>query len=304
MAKRLIINCDDFGQSPAMNRAIMHLLEEGKVSSATIMAVAPGFEEAADWAARRQQPNVGLHLTLTSEFDALRWSSLTGHPSLHDAEGKQYRTVREFELGAETGAVVKEIDAQYERVKQAGIRISHVDNHMGSLYGMETGRSLLPQTFWKISRWGLPSRFFRYIHPDDPLLRSLSGIERPVAKAAALADTFGVPIPDYLLSHPFGLVEGETYDSFKRSIIAKLYALPEGVSETYIHPGAEDAWMLANIPQWEKRVWEFRLPFDDDFAYGLKDAGVELTHYGYVQEHLRRPRFRSAFRLIRELTRK
>lgn len=209
MAKRLIINCDDFGQSPAMNRAIMHLLEEGKVSSATIMAVAPGFEEAADWAARRQQPNVGLHLTLTSEFDALRWSSLTGHPSLHDAEGKQYRTVREFELGAETGAVVKEIDAQYERVKQAGIRISHVDNHMGSLYGMETGRSLLPQTFWKISRWGLPSRFFRYIHPDDPLLRSLSGIERPVAKAAALADTFGVPIPDYLLSHPFGLVEGK-----------------------------------------------------------------------------------------------
>lgn len=303
MGKKLIINCDDFGQSPAMNQAIMHLLEEGKVSSATIMAVAPGFEEAAAWSARRQQPNVGLHLTMTSEFDNLRWSSLTGEASLHDASGKQYQTVKEFEQGAQTGAALKEIDAQYERVKKSGIRISHVDNHMGSLYGMETGRSLLPQTLWKISRWGLPSRFFRYIYAEDPLLGSLSNIERPVARAAALADTFGVPIPDYLLSHPFGLLEGETYDSFKQSIIAKLYTLPGGVCETYIHPGADDAWMLANIPNWEKRVWEYRLPFDNDFTYAMRDAGVELTNYQYVQENLRRPRVKSAFRLLRELTR-
>lgn len=99
MERRLIINCDDFGQSKAMNEAIRHLLEENKVSSATIMTVAPGFEEAASWAARRRQSNVGLHLTLTSEFEALRWRSLTGHSSLHDASGHQYRTVPEFERG-------------------------------------------------------------------------------------------------------------------------------------------------------------------------------------------------------------
>ena len=74
MERRLIINCDDFGQSKAMNEAIRHLLEENKVSSATIMTVAPGFEEAASWAARRRQPN-GAHLTMTSEFEALRWSA-------------------------------------------------------------------------------------------------------------------------------------------------------------------------------------------------------------------------------------
>ncbi|MGZ9585619.1 polysaccharide deacetylase family protein [Paenibacillus marinisediminis] len=299
--KRLIINCDDFGQSPAMNKAIMHLLEEGKVSSATIMAVAPGYEEAASWTARRRQRNVGLHLTMTSEFDALRWSSLTGHPSLHDESGKQYKTVKEFEQGADTKAVLKEIDAQYERAKKSGIKISHLDNHMGSLYGIETGRSLIPHMLWKAARWRLPVRLFRYIHPEDPLLGSLKGIERPVALASALADTFGVPIPDYLLSHPFHLQEGETYNSFKRSIIAKLYKLPDGVCETYIHPGAEDSWMLANIPDYEKRVWEYRLPFDDDFAYAMRDAGVILTDYRYVEKHLRRPRFQSALRLLRVL---
>ena len=281
----------------------MHLLEEGKVSSATIMAVAPGFEEASAWSARRRQPNVGIHLTMTSEFDTLRWSSLTHHPSLHDESGHQYKTVKEFEEGAQTSAVLKEISAQYERVKKSGIEISHVDNHMGSLYGMETGRSLLPQMFWRISRWRLPSRFFRYIYAEDPLLGSLTNIERPVARAAALADTLGVPIPDFLLSHPFGLQAGETYDSFKRSIIDKLFKLPDGVSETYIHPGVEDPWMLANIPHWEKRVWESRLPFDDDFTYAMHDADVELTSYRYVQEHLRRPRASSACKLLRELTR-
>ncbi|MED5020454.1 polysaccharide deacetylase family protein [Paenibacillus chibensis] len=301
MGKKLILNCDDFGQSPALNRAIMALLEEKKVSSATIMAVAPGFEEAAAWTARRNQPNVGLHLTMTSEFDALRWRSLTGDPSLHDESGYQYRTVKEFEQGADAKAAMKEIDAQYERARKAGITISHVDNHMGSLYGMETGRSLLPQTLWKVSRWKLPMRFFRHIYKEDPLLGSLSGIERPVARVVALADALGVPIPDYLLSHPFGIEEGETYDSFKQSMIAKLYHLPDGVCETYIHPGVEDPWMLANIPNYAKRVWEFKLPFDEDFGYALRDAGVELTNYRYVREHLKRPRLRSALRLVRQL---
>ncbi|MMZ58879.1 hypothetical protein D1872_208760 [compost metagenome] len=286
-----------------MNQAIMHLLEEGKVSSATIMVVAPGFDEAATWSVRKCVSNVGLHLTMTSEFDALRWPSLTGHASLHDESGHQYRTVREFEESAETKAVWREIDAQFEKVKKMGIDISHVDNHMGSLYGMETGRSLLPQMLWQISRRKLPARFFRSIYAEDPLLGSLTDIERPVAKAAALADTLGVPIPDYLLSHPFDLKAGETYDSFKQSIIDKIYKLPDGVSETYIHPGMEDEWMLKHIPHWEKRVWEFRLFCDDDLTYTLRDAGVEMVNYRYVQNHLRRPRVRSALKLIRELTR-
>ncbi|GIP58301.1 polysaccharide deacetylase family protein [Paenibacillus woosongensis] len=304
MNRKLIINCDDFGQSAAMNEAIMHLLEEGKVSSATIMAAAPGFAEAATWSARRGQPNIGLHLTLTSEFEALPWGSLTGDISLQDESGRMHKTVREFEQKARTRAVAKELDAQYERVQKAGITISHIDNHMGSLYGIATGRSLLPLMFWKASRWKVPARFFRCIVPDDPLLSSLSGIERPVSRASALADALGVPIPDYLLSHPFDLQAGEMYDSFKQSIIGKLYRLPSGVSEMYFHPGREDAWMMEHIPDWQKRVWEFRLLFDDDLAYAMQDARVEMVDYRYVRKKLRRPRIRSGIKLVRELARK
>jgi len=300
----LVINCDDFGQSSAMNEAIMHLLDERKVSSATIMAPAPGFEQAAEWCRKRGQDNIGLHLTLTSEFDALRFPSLTGHPSLHDEEGFLYRTVEAFERGADTGAVVRELEAQLQAVRRFGIPLTHADNHMGSLYGMATGRSHIPQVLLKCARWGLPFRLFRKVHPDDPLLGSIPGVEQAARKAAALAGTLGVAIPDYLLSHPFGVEEGETYESFKQSIIAKLYRLPEGISETYIHPAAPDAGMQARIPHWEKRVWEYRLMLDEDLQAAMADAGIELVDYRFIRRHGRASRIGSAWTLARGLLRK
>ncbi|BBI36357.1 polysaccharide deacetylase family protein [Cohnella abietis] len=302
--KHLIINCDDFGQSPPMNKAIMHLLEERKVSSATIMAPAPGFEEAAEWCKRRGQANIGLHLTLTSEFDAIRWKSLTGDHSLHDESGYMHKTVEEFERSADTGAVMKEINAQYEAAQRFNIPLTHVDNHMGSLYGMATGRSHIPQAIRQCARWKLPFRLFRKVHPSDPLLATIPGVERIVAKASSLAGVFGVAIPDYLLSHPFHVLEGETYETFKQSMVEKMYDLPEGISETYIHPAVEDARMLEEVPHWQKRVWEYRLMLDDDFAYAIKDAGVNLTDYTYISKHGRASRVGSAVTLVRELLRK
>ncbi|WP_255570068.1 polysaccharide deacetylase family protein [Cohnella sp. CFH 77786] len=299
--KYLILNCDDFGQSPAMNQAIMHLLEERKVSSATIMTPAPAFEEAAAWCRKNKDVPIGLHLTFTSEFAVLRWPSLTGHPSLHDGSGNLPMTVKEFETRADAGAVKAEMLAQLEAVGKAGIEVTHADNHMGSLYGLETGRSFLPAVLWFCSRRGLPFRLFRYVDPGDRFLASIPNVHKTVGKVVALADTLGVCVPDYLLSHPFVIEEGETYESFKRSLIDKLYRLPEGVVETYVHPGAEDPWMLRNIPHWEKRVWEYKLMLDGDFAYALRDAGVTLTDYRYVRANLRRPRLKSAASLLRSL---
>jgi len=302
--KYLIINCDDFGQSAPMNQAIMHLLEERKVSSATIMVPAPGFEEAAEWCRRRGQTNIGLHMTLTSEFDAIRWSSLTGHPSLHDEGGFMHKTIEAFERQADTPAALKELSAQYEKLIHYGIRPSHADNHMGSLYGTATGRSHIVPALRLCAKWKLPFRLFRKVHPGDPLLSTIPGVERIAAKVSAIAGILGVAIPDYLLSHPFQLRAGETYEQFKQELIAKLYDLPEGISETYIHPAVQDTFMMERIPHWQKRVWEYNLMLDEDFAYALQDAGVIVTDYSFVQEHGRVPRVRSTFALARELFRK
>ncbi len=119
--RRLILNCDDFGQCTAANEAIQNLLEDRKVSSATIMPPAPAFAEAADWVKRKGFMNVGLHLTLTSEIEGYRWGSLTGAPSLSDESFFLPKTNREFEERAKPKEVVAEIEAQFEAVKTAGL---------------------------------------------------------------------------------------------------------------------------------------------------------------------------------------
>lgn len=301
--KYLIINCDDFGQSHATNQAIMHLLEDGKVSSASIMTPAPAFEEAAAWCRKHTDISIGLHLTFTSEFEALRWPSLTRHPSLHDESGNMHMTVKQFELTAQSKAVKSEMKAQFDVARKAGVNVTHADNHMGSLYGLETGRSNLPAVLWQCAQRGLPFRLFRYVDPNDRFLASIPNVQERLNKVILLADTLGVPVPDYLISHPFAVEEGETYESFKQSIIDKLYLLPDGVVETYIHPGVNDTWMKQHIPNWEKRVWEYRLMLDDDFGYALRDAGVTLTDYRYVQSNLKRPRWRAAMTLLRMMKR-
>ncbi|WP_433942977.1 polysaccharide deacetylase family protein [Paenibacillus sp. SN-8-1] len=294
----LILNCDDFGQSEAANQAIIHLLEERKVSSATIMPPAPAFEQAAAWSRSKGKGLVGLHLTLTSEFDGFRWRSLTRNSKHRDESGHLYRTVLEFETNAHPKAVRGEILAQFKAVKEAGIEISHVDNHMGSLYGLETGRSYLPFVLWQCSRRGLPFRLFRQIYAKDSFLTSIPNAEETLARIVSVADLLEVPIPDYLLSHPYHIQEDETYEVFKKSLLDKIYDLPEGVSETYIHPAMDDGHMQRLIPSWAKRVWEYQLMLEDDFAYALKDAGVQLVNYHYVKQNLRRPRWGAARRLL------
>jgi len=304
MTKRyLIINCDDFGQCRAANEAIIHLLEAGKVSSATIMPPAPAFAEAAAWARGQGDPKVGLHLTFTSEYEGKRWKSLTGAPSLHDERGYMHMTVKDVEVKTKSQDVRAEIRAQFRAVREAGVMITHVDNHMGSLYGMATGRSYLPLVLRECGKRGLPFRIFRKIHEKDEFLASIPNAANILAKIVALADVLGVAMPDYLLTHKYHVEEGETYESFKRMLIQKVYDLPEGVSETYIHPAVEDAELKSFLPSWQKRVWEFELMQDEDFVYAIKDAGVVLTDYRYVRDHLRHSRLWAVPQLLKALLR-
>ncbi|WP_274362080.1 polysaccharide deacetylase family protein [Paenibacillus thermotolerans] len=297
MGKFLIMNCDDFGQSRSANEAIVHLLEERKVSSATIMAPALAFAEAAEWCRKQSEPMVGLHLTFTSEYDGFRYKSLTNRESLHDDSGYMPKTNLEFERKAKPKDVRREMAAQFEAVRRAGIRITHADNHMGSLYGLATGRSYLPDVFWQCARRGLPFRIFRNIYEKDDFLASIPNAKQTLDKVVTVADVLGVPMPDYLLSHPYDVQKGETYGSFKRMIIEKLYELPDGISETYIHPAVESAELKKHVPSWQKRVWEFKLMLDEDYAYALKDAKVTLTDYRYVKAHRRKPRLPAIVKL-------
>ncbi len=124
---RLIINADDLGYSTAVNSAIFRWIEAGKVTSATLMANAPGLDDALRRVRDFPQASFGVHLNI-EEF-----APLTGNPDLAplvDADGSFARRTRTVRRTARLlRAIYGEWCAQIERVQAGGVQVSHIDSH-------------------------------------------------------------------------------------------------------------------------------------------------------------------------------
>ena len=128
----LIINADDFGMSSTVNRAIVSSMEAGLVTSTSIMANMPGFEDAIELL--RQHPSVrgrvGIHLNLTEGHPLSR--PILDSPLFCDEAGTflYHRERPLFHLGRkDQEAVYEELKAQLEKVLAAGIQPIHLDSH-------------------------------------------------------------------------------------------------------------------------------------------------------------------------------
>jgi len=113
---RLILHADDLGASRAVNDSVFRLLEEGRITSASILANGPEFADAVRRARNFPSCSFRVHLNLT-EF-----APLTGVVCDSSA-----RVFREWTL-------------QIERVRRAGIEVTHLDSH----HHVHTSWSLFP----------------------------------------------------------------------------------------------------------------------------------------------------------------
>ncbi len=134
-SKLLIIHADDLGVSHSENMASIHALEKGSVSSASIMVPCPWFPEIAAYSKANPKADLGLHLTLTSEWRVYKWGPVTSHDevfSLLDAQGYLNEGVEALLKNAKLEHVEKELRSQIERAKKFGIDPTHFDAHMGA----------------------------------------------------------------------------------------------------------------------------------------------------------------------------
>lgn len=263
--RAIILNADDFGMCHAANTAIVDLLTSARIDSSTVMVPCSWSPEALAFAASRPDLDVGVHLVLTSEWTRYRWRPLTGSDTtLVDAAGFFPTDVLSVEQNASHEDVAAELSAQLQTALDAGVDVTHLDNHMGSVYGLVTGRDFLRPVFELAARHGLPFR----------LPRSMDGVgENPALqaqldRAAAAADASGVEIIDRLWSHPFELLredtpDEETYAEVRAGFIALLRAVPAGVTEIYLHPMVDDDELRAAVDfSARKRGYELRLLSD------------------------------------------
>lgn len=293
MDKYLIINADDFGMSRSNNLATMDLLKKGYVTSSTIMMPCAWAREACEFAKANPELAIGVHLTTTSEWHNYRWAPVntSNTDSLRDDEGFMYHESDEFEKGAKTEEVAAELRAQIERAKLLGLTPSHIDNHMGSLYGVQTGRfDLLPVVFEIAAEYGLPFRFpsvfDKRMFGNETLDISIpmEMVQLLFDQIVNMAKSKGIAMPDYLMPHDFNGPQKDSYENFSDYMYEFIKAFPEGVTETYLHPAFESDELKGITGSWEKRAWEYRFYSDPKNHQYIKDCGIKLINYRDLAE--------------------
>lgn len=141
-AIKLIVRADDIGSCHTANLACIQSYREGIARSVEVMAPCPWFNEAAQMLRENPGYDVGVHLTLTSEWENYKWGPLTQGPSLVDANGHFFpMTSQRADFPPNTGfleskwrieEVEKELRAQIELAKRMIPQVSHLSSHMGT----------------------------------------------------------------------------------------------------------------------------------------------------------------------------
>jgi chitin disaccharide deacetylase len=240
--RRLIINADDFGRSPAINQAVICAHHEGVLTSASLMVNEPAFEDAVAIARKNPRLGVGLHLTLLCGHSTLPQEKISRLVnSSREFSNKPTSTgVRYFFSRLAESQLNEEIAAQFEKFHATGLKLDHVNGHLNIHLHPKVLKILLDNAGrWRIKALRLTSEpfflncrismgnwFYRVSHAI--IFRLLSSRARPLLAGKNIRHTENV----------FGLLQNSRVD--ENYILNLLRQLPSGNSELYSHPSLDE----------------------------------------------------------------
>lgn len=132
-SKLLIIHADDVGLSETENLASFEAMDKGLVNSGSIMVPCSGFSQIAEFCRTRRKADLGVHLTLTSEWSAFKWGPVISPdkvPSLVDENGMFFESADLLVQNFSPEDIKTELTGQIEMALNAGIDLTHIDSHM------------------------------------------------------------------------------------------------------------------------------------------------------------------------------
>jgi predicted glycoside hydrolase/deacetylase ChbG (UPF0249 family) len=269
-AKLLILHADDLGVAHSVNAASLEALDGGAISSASIMMPTPWVTEVAAYAKAHPDADLGLHLTLTSEWQTYRWGSVESRdkvPTLLGADGTFPSETAPVAATAKPEEVERELRAQIERALALGIKPTHLDSHMGALFATPA----LMATYVKVARaYRLPFLALRGM-PGAPLSE-----QDIVLDAVIIADP-AVP-----------------RDRWKEYYVNAIASLKPGLSEIIVHLGHDDAELQAVTLDHEPygSAWRQRdldVMRSPEFRKALQDNHVVLVTWRELQKLVQQP---------------
>jgi len=263
-AKLLILHGDDLGVAHSVDSASFAALDAGAISSASIMMPTPWVTEVAAWATAHPKADLGLHLTVTSEWDTYRWGSVAPADqveSLLNKDGTFPNDVPPVLERAKPAEVERELRAQVERALALGIHPTHLDSHMGALFTTPA----MMQAYVNVAH--------AYHLPFLAMRGGLLGAPpMPLAPSDIAVDAVIVASPD---------VPRDKWKEFYLNAIANL---KPGLTEIIVHLGYDDdelqAVMIFHEPYgsaWRQRDYE--VVTSAEFKKALADNHVILVRW-------------------------
>ena len=286
MSSRLIINADDFGLTPGINRAIAELHDAGAVTSATLMANGPAFDDAVAIARARLSLGIGCHIVLV---DGTPVSDPATIPTLMGPGRKHFHnSLAAFSLGVLRGSIKqadieREALAQIQKLQRTGLKLTHADTHKHTHLLSRVTRPILRaldqsgiravrnpfEPRWAAAAAGSTRRSL-VVRAFEPGRRRFQA-STPVASRRILTTggTIGVSATGHLNS--------TTLDTLLR-------AMPSGTWELVCHPGYNDTDLDTITTRLRtERETELRAllaAFKKSSSNPLNPSGLQLIHYG------------------------
>lgn len=281
--RAVIIHTDDIGMCHASIQAFKDLWNFGTITSGAVMVPCPWFP-VVKWMCRdNPEVDMGVHITLNAEWASYRWGPLsTRDPEsgLLDVDGYFHQWQDAVYQQAKPEAVGQEVNAQIEHALAAGIDITHIDSHMGTVLSPLFIQSYIQAA---ASRQ-LPSMLPRTDAKGLEMMGTSADELRVYEPIMEQLESMGVPMMNGLLSMPLNEPDEQLQMEAAKEMLGDL---PTGITHFVLHPSIDTTELRSIAPDWESRVANYNVFMSDELKKFLESEDIKLIGYRRIREAMR-----------------
>ena len=279
--KVVIFHIDDMGFSHASNVASFECLDFGIASCGSILVPAPWFLEAASIYKNNPKYDLGIHLTLTCEYDLYRWralSSVDPKSGLLDSEKSLWRTSEEAIANVTVAAAELEMRAQIQMALDNGIDITHIDTHMGTVMDPK----FLP-IYLKMAREFKIPAFLPRVNREMLIEVGLGDSADAIVKMFSKIEDSGAPLLDYMIINTTG-----DYPDKVEYYCKRVAEVKPGLTHFLFHPAKMSPELEAITPDsanW--RDQDYKAFINTRLKECVENHDINIIGYRKIRDYLR-----------------
>ena len=277
----VIIHADDIGMCQASVQAFKDLWSAGSITSGAVMVPCPWFPAAAQMCRENPEMDMGVHATLNAEWENYRWGPVSTRDQasgLMDADGYFHQWHEAVYQNARPEAVAVEVNAQVEKALAAGIDVTHVDSHMGTILN-----SLFIQSYIQAAASRLLPNMLPRTNAKGIEMMGASSEELMIYEPImAQLESMGIPTLEGIVAMP--LDHAEDHTGLAKKLLSEL---PVGITHFILHPSIDTPELRAICPDWPARVANYNAFMSDELKKFIESENIKLIGYRQIRNAMK-----------------